>query len=309
MNAKNIFKTLLLVFSIAGCQIEKKANTEYNIYGQELGPRTFVQIDEKDSKVSFVGEDPIKRVEILSLKDRYSERITFKNNGTMRYGKLFFGGFSNANSDADLIQDALNSPFFEDRGIVFDKNKIKRVSYFSYLIQSSATDTCFIYRGVFGDQSVARGDQEVFGGLCYGISKKSANSLENEMVDILTRARFGTRTESAGVSPSPAPATTPIQRAESTVPLVPLPVGQQVVMSDSDRKEFIKSCGDRSSLGMGINQTSFCECLFQMIPIYVPRVSVIELSAQLAESKNDPRVLDNFPALGQIKAMCLRQQK
>jgi hypothetical protein len=215
---------LLLVAALAGCAIERRANTEYTNTGQELGARGFREIEAHDAKVSFTGDDPVKRREAETLKDRYIERITFKNNGTLRYSKLFSYGFISRDSPSDMILSALDGTFYKDKGINFDRAKIKNTGQFTYLLQSSATDNCFVAYAYFGTGFDARqdspGNQSIYASMCYGKSHKSASALETEMVDILSRARYD---DGAGNRARYAPATVTVPASPVAAP-VPAPI-------------------------------------------------------------------------------------
>jgi hypothetical protein len=186
---------LLLAALLAGCAIEHRANTEYTVSGQELGARGFRDIDAYDGKISFAGEDPVKRREAETLRDRYVERITLKNNGTLRYEKLFVLGFTSRDTPTDMIQSVLDGMFYKDRGIAFDRSKIKQTGQFTYFVQSSATDNCFVAYATFGSPgSNARqnslGNESTYASMCYKLTSKNAAGLEREMVDLLSRARY-----------------------------------------------------------------------------------------------------------------------
>src|SRR5262245_49876490 len=108
-----------LLLLAGGCQVERNPLNVYTNTGQNLGVRAYQEITPHDSKVSFVGDDPTKRREAQSLPDRYSERITLKNNMMMHYSKTFGGlGFTGAWTDIDDLQaDIQNSVFYKDHGI------------------------------------------------------------------------------------------------------------------------------------------------------------------------------------------------
>src|SRR5215469_44819 len=162
---------------LAGCEVERNPLNTYTLTGQNLGVTAYREIGIYEGEVSFAGENPVKRREAQSLSDRYSERITFKNNAIMRYSKVFNGAFSAAWTDADNIKaDVDNSTFYKDRAIVFDSSKVKTAGYYTYLLQSSATDNCFVFRGNFGDGTVgragSRGNEEATGSLCFKAADK-----------------------------------------------------------------------------------------------------------------------------------------
>jgi len=187
---------LLSLILVAACQVDRNPLNTYTVTGQDLGVTAYREIALADSKVSFTGDDPVKRREAQNLKDRYSERITFKNNAVMIYRKLFGNsGFTGAWSDADTLQaDIENSTFYKDRAIVFDRAKVRKGGYYTYLAQSSPTNNCFAFRGTFGDPSAgrqgSRGNQEVSGSICFTAQAKSLDQVEREMNEILARAQF-----------------------------------------------------------------------------------------------------------------------
>jgi hypothetical protein len=192
---------------LAGCAIERNPLNTYTYTGQNLGATAFKEIPTADSKVSFTGDDPTKRREAQNLTDRYSERITFKNNATLRYDKITINaGFTGAWSDADDIKaDVENGIFYKDRAIVFDAAKIKSGGYYTYLLQSSPTHNCFIFHGTFGDTQKGRvgspGDQSISGGMCYTAASKSLDALEREMTALLARARYDDGTGNRALPP------------------------------------------------------------------------------------------------------------
>jgi hypothetical protein len=183
----------LLSVLLSACQRpERQHDHVYTVNGQDIGAATYREITAHDGKVSFAGDDPVKRREALSLYDRYRERITFKNNAVMFYGKVYHGGFVNR---GDMLEANLDTPFFKNGGIVFDRAKVRRMGYLSYIVQSSATYRCFVAYGAFGIGAEARpessGDQEVTASVCYPASAKSEEALEQEMTALLSRAHFG----------------------------------------------------------------------------------------------------------------------
>jgi hypothetical protein len=208
---------------LAGCQVERNPLDTYTVSGQNLGPIAFKEIPAVDSKVSFVGDDPTKRREAQSLSDRYSERITFKNNAMLRYDKLAKAGFSDAWTDTDIIQsDVQNHTFYQDLAIVFDKAKIKSGGYYTYLLQSSPTHNCFVFHGSFGDTQKGRvgnpGDQSIGGSLCYPANAKSLDALEREMTGLLARARYDDGAGNRAQPPVQAATAAPVQAAAAAAP-------------------------------------------------------------------------------------------
>jgi hypothetical protein len=181
----------LLCVLLSACQPERQHDHVYTVGGQDVGPAAYREITAHDGKVTFTGDDPVKRRESLALYDRYRERIIFKNNAVMFYGKVYHGGFVDR---GDMLEASLDAPFFKDGGIAFDRAKVRRMGYLSYIGQSSATFRCFVAYGTFGIGTEARqessGDQEVSASACYPAAAKSEAAL-GEMTALLSRARFG----------------------------------------------------------------------------------------------------------------------
>ncbi len=216
---------------LAGCAIERSPLDAYAYTGQNLRAIAFKEIPAADSKISFTGDDPTKRREAQGLSDRDSERITFKNNATLRYDKITINaGFPSAWSDADNIQaDVQNGIFYKDRAIVFDRSMIKSGGYYTYLLQSSPTHNCFVFRGTFGDTQKSRagspGDQSISGGMCYTAQSKSLDALEREMTDILGRARFDDGAGNRALPPVQTAAAAAPAQAAAAKPLAPADIG------------------------------------------------------------------------------------
>src|SRR5689334_6289411 len=77
---------------LSACHLERQHDHIYTVNGQDIGVVKYREISVHDSKVSFIGDDPAKRREAMVLHDRYRERIVFKNNATLYYGKIYHGG-------------------------------------------------------------------------------------------------------------------------------------------------------------------------------------------------------------------------
>jgi len=194
---------------LSACQLERQHDHVYTIMGQDIGIVAYREISAHDSKVSFDGDDPAKRREAMALYDRYRERIVLKNNATLFYGKIYHGGLRDGADE--MLELAFDTPSLKDGGIRFDRAKIRRKAYFSYIVQSSANFRCFIAQGVFGtpggeSRPNSPGDQEMSASLCTPAAARSEATLEAEMVGLLTRARFddgtGNRARYAAATPA-----------------------------------------------------------------------------------------------------------
>jgi hypothetical protein len=195
---------------LAACQLERQHDHVYTAFGQDVGIVNYREISAHDSKVSFTGDDPAKRREAMALYDRYRERIVFKNNATLAYGRVYRGGFRD--DGTTMLEYAFDQKLLKENGILFDRAKVKRTGYFAYIVQSSASFRCFIAQGVFGipDPDVradSPGDQEISASLCHPAAAESEEALEHEMLELLGRARFddgaGNRIRYAATSPTP----------------------------------------------------------------------------------------------------------
>jgi hypothetical protein len=206
MRAFIVAVAALIIF--AGCTVERKPGYDYTVTGQNLGATNWHEISRNESHVSFTGSDPVKKREAESLIDRYEERITFNNNSIFFYTKSYHLAFSGTFSDEDFIERAMSRSFYKDKGIVYDASKVKKTSFFKYIVQSSDTYHCFVFHGVFaqnlsGEARVGSpGNVGVEGNICATIKSKSAAQLEAEMLTLLDRARYddGEGNRSAGAS-------------------------------------------------------------------------------------------------------------
>jgi hypothetical protein len=249
---------LLSVIFLTACQVERNPLNTYTTTGENLGVTAFRDVALADSKVSFVGDDPTKRREAQNLKDRYSERITFRNNATMYYRKLFGNsGFSGAWTDADSLQsDIENSTFYKDRAIVFDRAKLHNGGYYTYLAQSSPTHNCFVFRGTFGDTGAGRqgnrGNQEVSGSICFLTQAKTLDELEREMKDLLARAQFDD-----GAGNRARPASAPLAGAAASAAIGVPNIGDFVTCYSSrlDSLYHARLCG-KSDATVGAAETA-----------------------------------------------------
>lgn len=189
----------------------------------------FHEIDPHGGDVGFWNEDPVAKRETATYADRYVERISLRNGGVITYEMLNRGAFSDE-SDADLIKADLALPPFRARGIRFEPDKLERLGPFTYLAQSSATNSCFIFRGKFGGAATGA-TEEAYGNICYAREAKELASIKAEMLDLLAHARFGQPAGAtlaaagsepaqpvAGAAPPPAPSlSVTLERCRSAV--------------------------------------------------------------------------------------------
>jgi hypothetical protein len=188
----NLFASALLA---SGCDLKREPGYTYTATGDNLGVINWREVPLADSKVSFTGRDPTKKREVQTMRDRYMERIIFQNNGVMIYSRLYAGGFVPAYGPAVLIEQTIGADFYKDKGIVFDKSKVRSTPHFSYIVQSSPSHVCFVFNGYFGEargeaRQGSAGSEQVFGNICYLAAGKSPEALESEMLALLARARF-----------------------------------------------------------------------------------------------------------------------
>jgi hypothetical protein len=193
MSKRTVLAFLLLA---AACTFERDPNRVYTITGQDLGTNENQTISLTESKVSFVGtDDPVRSRQFQKLSDRYKEIVTLKNGATLSYGHLYTSGFISRYSDDERLEQQVAVKFYKDRGISFARDLVKHSGQWAYFVQSSASDTCFVFQSTFGAaQGEARvgspGNQEAYGGVCYPFSARTVTTLEAEMLDYLQRIRF-----------------------------------------------------------------------------------------------------------------------
>jgi hypothetical protein len=118
---------------------------------------------------------------------------------------------------AAWLKNVVASKFYADRGIQYDDRQVKRAGEIAYLVQSSASATCFVYKALLGDSQ--RKDQDIYGGVCYDLRSRTPEALEREMLSILSRARFAQTLEKSSFTVSlQIPET---QLAAATSPVAP----------------------------------------------------------------------------------------
>lgn len=91
------------------------------------------------------------------------------------------------------------------------------------------------------------------------------------------------------------------------IDLVPVPTDLQFSLSEAERQEFITSCTRGNQASTLINQTTYCQCTVQLLPIYISRTEFLSAAATINES-GPPSSLKDFPKFRKIQGICLRQQ-
>jgi hypothetical protein len=199
------------LLALASCTLSRDPNTDYTNTGEPLGAKQRKEITLAESRVSFIGTDPTKKHEAQNLRDRYLEIITLKNNGTITYDKLFKAFYADHTNEDNLISQVENWDIFKKEGISLPKASIKKRDWFAYATLSSSSYTCFMFRGKFGyGTGPERGEgqnEEAFGGICYRSAAKTADAIEAEMLEILSRIRFDDGAINKAKSATAQPAT------------------------------------------------------------------------------------------------------
>ena len=167
--------------------------THYRTYGgNDLGVPNLKDISEAESAVRFTDSGDVKRRQAATLSDRTLEQLTLSNGALLTYNRIFlrlqdFGPRVVGKALAELPYQT-NNRFLISRGIRYDEHDAKQAGWLAYLVQSSATDTCFIFNAYLGDS--VHFDQQVHGRVCKSAASQSASQLEREMLTLLSHARF-----------------------------------------------------------------------------------------------------------------------
>jgi hypothetical protein len=164
----------------------------YTSGGVDLGKPDWRDITESESSVRFTDSQDVKLRKAAKLLDRYVEQVTLRNNASFNYTRIYSRrddfGTNGVEQAAAWLKNTVASKFYTDRGIQFDDRQVKRAGELAYLVQTSAAATCFAFKAVLGDS--LRKDQDISGGVCYSPSSRTAAVLEQEMLSLLSRARF-----------------------------------------------------------------------------------------------------------------------
>ena len=59
-HARSASIAVVLTLALCGCALERDPNKQYTVMGEDLGLRAYRDIEARDSKVQFVGADPVK---------------------------------------------------------------------------------------------------------------------------------------------------------------------------------------------------------------------------------------------------------
>jgi hypothetical protein len=172
--------------------------------GEDLGIPTYQDINEAESRVRFIEASDVKKRQAAKLTDRYKEFLTLKNNASLSYSKLYsnrsdFGATQPAMAMSHLT-DIVNSDFYKNKGVKYDERDAKQIGMLAYLVQSSSTDTCFVFNAFLGDASTF--NQQIYGGVCFRVQFRTPAALEREMLVLLSHARFAKRSDSSSFTVS-----------------------------------------------------------------------------------------------------------
>ncbi len=221
---------LVVAFLVStGAAAQTQNDNHMRTYGGvDLGEIDYRDITEAESAVHFTEPGDVKNRRAAKLSDRTLERLTLRNNAGMSYTKVFlrgqnFGPRVPGKAFAELPY-RITGDFLKSRGIKYDEHDAKQAGLLAYLIQSSATDTCFVFNAYLGDRIVF--DQQLFGNVCYPVAKRSTAQLEQEMLALLSHARFAETMDSSSFTVSleipqaalaaPAPVQQPVAPASAS---------------------------------------------------------------------------------------------
>jgi hypothetical protein len=149
---------------------------------------SFHEIDPHTGEVSFWNDDPVRRRDVANYPGRYVERLTLRNGGLFVYEALSAGDFAGP-SDGDQLKADLDLAGFRERGIGFDATKLAQTGPFTYLVQSSASDSCFLFRARFRHPGTQL-NQKAYGNLCVSKAAGDPAAVKAEMLYLLSHVRF-----------------------------------------------------------------------------------------------------------------------
>jgi hypothetical protein len=190
----------------------------------------FQQMDPHSGEVGFGSEDLVRKREVARYAGRYVERLTLKNGALFVYESMSAGDLAGP-SDGELLKADLEAWGFRQRGITFDATKLGQIGPFTYIEQSSATDTCFIFRGKVsrpgGDLS-----ERAYGNLCAMRPMGDPAAVRAEMLYVLSHVHFASENVAAAAAPAPAvPGATAAGAAAVVAPAATPATGAATAMS------------------------------------------------------------------------------
>jgi hypothetical protein len=196
ISATRLLAAVFALTLLAAQQAPAQTNLPGHLYtgtGIDLGAPDWRDIPESESAVRFTDPQDVKSRKAAKFQDRYAENITLRNNGLLAYRRLFGRassfGTSGIEQAAVWLRQEVEKDFYAQRGIKYDERQVKRAGELAYFVQSSATATCFLFNALLGDG--LRRDQDIGGNVCFDPKLRTAAALEQEMLSILSRARFG----------------------------------------------------------------------------------------------------------------------
>ena len=182
-----------LLLTVSGAHAQTPGDQHIRTYGGiDLGVPALKDITEAESAVRFTDPADVKSRRAGTLSDRTLEQLILRNDAILSYSRMFlrssdFGPRAPGKAFAELPFQT-NTGFLRSRRIRYEAQDAKQAGWLAYLAQSSATDTCFVFNAYLGDS--IRFDQQVHGHVCFPVASRSAAQLEQEMLTLLSHARF-----------------------------------------------------------------------------------------------------------------------
>jgi hypothetical protein len=181
------------LLTVSGAHAQTPGDNHVRTYsGLDLGAADLKDITEAESAVRFTDPGDVKSRRAATLSDRTREQLTLSNGAILIYTRLFLRGYtfgprSPGKAFAELPYQT-NTTFLRSRRIRYEEQDAKQAGALAYLVQSSATDTCFVFNAYLGNSIDF--NQQVHGNVCYSVASRSAARLEREMLTLLSHARF-----------------------------------------------------------------------------------------------------------------------
>jgi hypothetical protein len=241
-----------LVLAVAACAVDASSNLSRSLSGTVIGSAAQTDVALTDSQIYVdVPELTIKARRSRALVDRYDETLAF-DGGYVRYQNLYnAAGFSAGWTNIDVIQSAVDSDWFRQRGLTTPvKSLVSVVNGYGtaqYVAFGNAQWRCMVlvehfWIGTTPSRATSPGNAQLLGSICYSSSDARAPTIEAMTETILRTIRVGSGVNRGASQQAAVPSPAPAAAAPTAVsaPRPPLtssdfkvaPAGTRFVMND-----------------------------------------------------------------------------